>query len=277
MPLLINTNLASVNAQRFMATSQREMAKSNAQLASGSRITKAADDAAGLSISENLRSRIRGYTQAQRNANDAMSVVQIAEGGLSEISNIMTRLRELGVQAASDNIGETERLFVDKEVQQLVAEVDRISSSTRFGDVKMIDGTGSDFSFQVDIGNNDDVDRINFDASQTEATASSLGISGFDFTDKGGARDALEVIENGLTKINGFRANLGAIQNRLISTTDNIGVAIENLSAANSRIRDTDVAASTSELVKNNILLNATTSVLQQANQFPSVALKLLS
>ncbi|MDZ4660883.1 MAG: flagellin [Pseudomonadota bacterium] len=277
MPLLINTNVASINAQRFMATSQREVGKSYAQLASGSRITKAADDAAGLSISENLKSRIRGYTQAQRNANDAMSVVQIAEGGLNEISNIMTRLRELGVQAASDNIGDTERGFVDKEVQHLVAEVDRIAKSTRFGDVKMIDGSGSLFSFQVDIGNNDDVDRISFDASETEATASSLGISGFDFKDIEGARSALDTIEKGLAKVNGFRANLGAIQNRMISTSDNIGVAIENLSAANSRIRDTDVAASSAELTKNNILLNATVAVLAQANQFPAIGLKLLS
>lgn len=276
MPLQVTTNIASVNAQRFMSGTQREVNKSYAQLASGSRITKAADDAAGLSISENLKSRVRGYTQAQRNANDAMSVVQIAEGGLNEISNILTRLRELGVQAASDNIGDKERGFIDKEVQHLVQEVDRISESTRFGDVKMLNGTGDTFSFQVDIGNNDNVDRISFDASETEATASSLGISGFDFKDKGGAQSALETIEDGLSKVNGFRANLGAIQNRLISTSDNIGVQIENLSAANSRIRDTDVAQSSAELTKNNILLQATTSVLQQANSFPAVALKLL-
>lgn len=276
MPLQVSTNLASINAQRFLSGTQRDVNKSYAQLASGSRITKAADDAAGLSISENLKSRVRGYTQAQRNANDAMSVVQIAEGGLNEISNILTRLRELGVQAASDNIGETERGFVDKEVQHLKAEVERIAQSTRFGEVKMLNGTGDTFAFQIDIGNNDDVDRISFDASQTEATASSLGIDGFDFSSKEGAQEALETIESGLTKVNGFRANLGAIQNRLISTSDNIGVAIENLSAANSRIRDTDIAASTADMTRGSILLNASTSVLQQANQFPAVALKLL-
>jgi len=276
MPLLVNTNVASINAQRHMSTSQREVNKAYSQLASGSRITKAADDAAGLSISEALKSRVRGYTQAQRNANDAISVVQIAEGGLNEISNIMTRLRELGVQAASDNVGNTERGFIDKEVQHLVAEVDRIASSTRFGEVKLLDGTGDMFSFQVDIGNNDKVDRISFDASQTEATASALGVEGFDFNDNEGAREALDVIEAGLTKVNGFRANLGAIQNRLISTGDNLGVQIENLSSANSRIRDADIAQSSAELTKNNILLNATTSVLAQANNFPSVALKLI-
>lgn len=277
MPLLVSTNVASINAQRAFSGSQRLVERSYAQLASGSRITKAADDAAGLSISENLKSRIRGYRQAQRNANDAMSVVQIAEGGLNEISSIITRLRELGVQAASDNIGDQERSFVDKEVQQLKMEVERIAQSTRFGDIYLLNGSGQEFAFQVDINNDDFVDRIKFDASETEATVSSLGIDGFDFSTSEGARSALDTIENAQVKVNGYRANLGAIQNRLISTDDNLGVGIENLSAANSRIRDTDIAASTADLTKGSILLQATSAVLQQANQFPQVALKLLS
>jgi flagellin len=191
MPLRISTNVASIAAQGSLDQSQRAMEKSFAQLSSGSRITKASDDAAGLTISENLKSRIRGYRQAQRNAQDAVSVMQVAEGGLNEISNILVRMRELGVQAASDNIGDRERSFIDKEVQQLKAEVDRISNTTKFGDVELLNGTGETFEFQVDLGNDDTNDRISFDASDIEATASTLGVDSFDFSEKENARDAL--------------------------------------------------------------------------------------
>lgn len=276
MGLRIATNVPSITAQRHMGTTQREMGKAMAQLSSGSRITKAADDAAGLSISENLKSHIRGYGQASRNANDAISLVQVAEGGLSEISNIITRFRELGVQAASDTISDKERLFVDKEVQQLKLEADRIAKSTRFGNTKLLDGSGGGFDFQVDIGNDDFIDRIGFDASEQNATVSALGLDGLDFTAKEGAQEALEVLDGSQQVVNGFRANLGAIQNRLISTTENIGTAVENLSAANSRMRDADVAASTAELTRNQIMLQATTGVLAQANSAPQQALRLL-
>lgn len=276
MALTVTTNVASISAQNTLSRSQRSMNKSYTQLASGSRITKAADDAAGLSISETLKSTIRGYTQAQRNANDGISMVQVAEGGLGEISNILTRMRELGVQAASDTVGDVERGFIDKEVQQLKAEVQRIAESTRFGSTKLLDGSGEEFSFQVDIGNDDFQDRINFDSSAQIATTSELGVDGFDFSDKAGAREALEVLEGSQRQVNGHRANLGAIQNRLISTVENLGVAVENFSAANSRIRDTDVAQSSAELARNNILLNASIGVLSQANQTPSAALRLI-
>jgi flagellin len=276
MGLQVTTNVASINAQQQLSRSQREISKSYAQLASGSRITKAADDAAGLSISETLKSTIRGYTQAQRNANDGISMVQVAEGGLGEVSNILTRLRELGVQAASDTVGDTERGFINKEVQQLIAEVDRIAEATTFGKTKLLNGTGDVFSFQVDIGNNDKVDRIEFDSSQQIATTSELGVDGFDFSQKTDAQEALSVLEDAQRQVNGYRANLGAVQNRLLSTTENLGVAIENFSAANSRIRDTDVAQSSSELTRNNILLNASIGVLSQANQTPAAALKLV-
>ena len=276
MGLQVTTNVASINAQQQLSRSQRAIDKSYSQLASGSRITKAADDAAGLSISETLKSTIRGYTQAQRNANDGISMVQVAEGGLGEISNILTRLRELGVQAASDTVGNTERGFINKEVQQLIAEVDRIAAGTRFGKVNLLDGSGDMFSFQVDIGNDDFVDRIEFDSSQQVATTSELGVDGFDFSDKSDAQAALDVLEDAQRQVNGYRANLGAIQNRLFSTTENLGVAIENFSAANSRIRDADVAQSSSELTRNNILLNASIGVLSQANQTPAMALKLI-
>lgn len=276
MGLQVTTNVASINAQQSLSRSQREINKSYAQLASGSRITKAADDAAGLSISETLKSTIRGYNQAQRNANDGISMVQVAEGGLGEISNILTRLRELGVQAASDTVGDTERGFINKEVSQLVNEVQRISEATRYGKTKLLDGSGEEYSFQIDINNDDFQDRIGFDASAQVATTSELGIESFDFSDKGNAQEALEVLEDAQRQVNGYRANLGAIQNRLISTSDNLGVAIENFSEANSRVRDTDVAQSSAELTRNNILLNASIGVLSQANQTPGAALKLI-
>ncbi len=276
MGLRISTNLPSLAAQKTMASNQREIQKSFTQLSSGSRITKAADDAAGLSISETLKSTIRGFGQAQRNANDGISMVQVAEGGLGEISNILTRLRELGVQAASDTVGETERAFLDKEVQQLKNESERIARSTRFSSQNLLDGTGSEYSFQVDINNDDFVDRIAFDASVLNATNSELGIEDFDYSTKEGAREALEVLETSQKQVNGYRANLGAIQNRLISTTENLGSAMENFSAANSRIRDTDVASSSAELARNNILLNASVGVLAQANQQGAMALRLI-
>lgn len=276
MGLRISTNLPSITAQRSLAMSQRSIEKSYAQLSSGSRITKSADDAAGLAISENLKGQIRGFTQAQRNAQDGMSLVQVAEGGMSEISNILVRLRELGVQAASDTIGDKERSMLNKEVVQLQQESERIARSTRFGSTALLDGSGQQFSFQVDINNDDFKDRIAFNAGELDLTNSALGVEGFDFSTKDGAREALMVIDDAQIKVNGQRATLGAIQSRLISTQDNLGSSIENLSAANSRIRDTDIADATSVLTKNNVLLNASTSVLAQANSTPQVALKLL-
>ncbi|MCM2281377.1 MAG: flagellin FliC [Bdellovibrionaceae bacterium] len=276
MGLRIATNVPSIAAQRSLAGSQREIGKSFGQLSSGSRITKAADDAAGLSISENLKSHIRGYQQASRNANDGISMVQTAEGGLGEISNIITRFRELGVQAASDTVSDTERKFIDTEVQQLKAEAERIARSTRFGETRLLDGSADAFDFQVDIGNDDFNDRISFNAGENVATMGELGLEGLSFDSKVGAQEAMEVLDLAQDQVNGMRANLGAIQNRLISTTDNLGVAVENLSAANSRMRDTDVAQSSAELARNNILLNASTSVLAQANATPQQALRLI-
>ncbi|AHZ86685.1 flagellin [Bdellovibrio bacteriovorus] len=276
MGMRISTNVSAINAQRTMVNSQREIGKSMSQLASGSRINKAADDAAGLAISENLKSQIRSLGQASRNANDGISMVQTAEGGLSEISNILTRMRELGVQASSDTIGDTERGFLDKEVQQLKSEAQRITQTTRFGTTKLLDGSGDSFDFQVGINNDPEADRISFNAGETNASTSSLGIDGFDFSSKTGAQDALAAIDTAQSQVNGYRANLGALQNRLQSTVDNLGVQHENISAANSRIRDTDVAAATAETTRNQVLLQANTSVLSQANAMPNSALRLI-
>jgi flagellin len=272
----ITTNIASLNAQRTLTHSQQAIQKSMAQLSSGSRITKAADDAAGLAISENLKSQVRSFAQASRNANDAISMVQVAEGGLGEISNILTRMRELGIQAASDTLGDKERAFLDLEVQQLKSELQRISQTTRFGSTNLLDGTGKTFDIQVGIYNNAEEDRISFDASAIKATLDELGIASVAYESKEGAQEALQIVDDAQSKIAGFRAYLGALQNRFQSTIDNLGVQHENLSAANSRIRDADIAASTAEASRNQILLQASTSVLAQANQQPMLALKMM-
>lgn len=277
MGLRIATNVASINAQKTMAGRTRELDKSFAQLSSGSRITKAADDAAGLSISETLKSTIRGYQQAQRNSNDGVSMIQVAEGALGEVSNILTRLRELGVQAASDTVGPEERKFINMEVKQLKNEIQRIALVTRYGDTHLLDGSGGQYEFQIDINNDPFRDRIGFDSSENIATLEALGVDSFDYATKEGAQVALETLESSQRQVNGYRANLGAIQNRLVSTYENLSVAIENFSAANSRVRDTDMAASTADLTRNNILLNASVGVLAQANNQPTLALKLLS
>lgn len=276
MGLRVSTNVASIQAQNSLSRSQSAMNKSFAQLSSGSRITKSADDAAGLSISEGLKSQTRSMSQAKRNANDGVSMIQVAEGGLNEISNVITRLRELGIQASSDTVGERERGFINKEVLQLRDEVQRIAETTRFGTTNLIDGSGDTFDFQVGIYNNDFQDRISYSAGETNATLSSLNIDGLDFSDKGSAQGALEQLDDAQKQVSGFRANLGALQNRLFSTIENLGTSEENLAAANSRIRDTDVAAATAELTRNQILLQASTSTLAQANVAPRSALSLI-
>jgi flagellin len=277
MGFRVTTNLAAINAQRSLAGSQRVMGKSMAQLASGSRINIAADDAAGLAISENMKAQIRSVRQANRNANDGISMVQTAEGGLNEISNIIIRLRELGIQAASDTVGETERGFLDREVQALKDEVQRISSVTTWGQTKLLDGSTPSFDFQVGIYNNDIEDRISYDASNNVATLDALGLNELTYTSKEGAQQALLSLDAAQSTVNGYRANLGALQNRLTSTVDNLSVSEENLSAANSRIRDTDVAQASAEMTRNSILLQASTSTLSQANQVNQMALKLLA
>jgi flagellin len=276
MGMRVSTNISAINAQRNLVTSQRMIGKSMGQLASGSRINIAADDAAGLAISERLKASIRSARQANRNANDGISMVQTAEGGLNEIGNIVTRLRELGIQASSDTIGDTERGFINKEVGQLKSEVQRISATTSWGKTKLLDGSTAMFDFQVGIHNNAEEDRISFNAKENNASLDSLGMAGIDYTTKEGAQTAMVVLDDAQNQVNSYRANLGALQNRLQSTVDNLAVYEENMSAANSRIRDTDVASASSEMTRNNILLQAGTATLAQANQSTQLALKLI-
>jgi flagellin len=247
------------------------------RLSSGYRINRAGDDAAGLAISENLRAQIRGLKQASRNAQDGISLVQVAEGGLNEVSSLLIRLRELSVQAASDTIGPVERQFLNVEYDQLVSEMDRIADGTEFNGTQLLSGVGSILDFQVGTRNNPEIDRISFDASRADANSAALGINLTTVADKASAQNALSAIDQAIVSVSAMRADFGAIQNRLQSTISNIMVSVENMSSANSRIRDVDVAEETSEMTKNNILLQAGTAVLAQANQSANTALTLLN
>lgn len=276
MGLRINTNVSSLNAQNNLRQTKGQMDSAMEKLASGSRINKAADDAAGLAISENFRAQIRGIGQATRNANDGVSLIQVAEGGLNEVSNILIRLRELSVQASSDTIGDKERHFVDVELQQMKDEIQRISQVTRFNDTKLLNGEGGMVEVQIGTSNNIFEDRLNLNLEDTKSDLATLGIDGLTFSDKGSAQESMASIDEALTRVNSNRANLGAIQNRLTSTINNLQVSSENLSASNSRIRDVDIAVESSNLVKQSILQQAGTSVLAQANASSKAALQLL-
>lgn len=277
MGLRINTNTASLNAQRNLMGTKLGLDKSLERLSSGYRINRAGDDAAGLAISENLRAQIRGLKQASRNASDGVSLVQVAEGSLNEISSILIRLRELAVQAASDTIGPVERQFLNVEYDQLVSEIDRIADGTEFNGTQLLSGTGSILDFQVGTRNDPNIDRLSFDASKADANSAALGVNLTSVADKASAQNTLSAIDQAIVSVSAMRADFGAVQNRLQSTISNLAVSVENMSAANSRIRDVDVAEETAEMTRNNILLNAGTSVLAQANQNAQTALGLLN
>jgi flagellin len=277
MGLRINTNTASLNAQRNLFGTKLALDKSLERLSSGYRINRAGDDAAGLAISENLRAQIRGLKQAARNAQDGVSLIQVAEGALNEISSILIRLRELGVQAASDTIGPVERQFLNVEYDQLLQEIDRIAAGTEFNGTPLLSGTGSILDFQVGTRNDPNVDRISFDASKADASTAALGVNLSSVADKASAQNSLAAVDEAIVAVSAMRADFGAIQNRLQSTIANTHVSIENMSAANSRVRDTDVAEETAEMTRNNILTQAGVAVLSQANQTANSALTLLN
>lgn len=275
MGLRIATNVPSLATQRNLQATGAEASKSFARLSSGQRITKSGDDAAGLSISNKLEASVRGMKMAQRNANDGISFVQTAEGGINEVSNILIRLRELSVQAASDTIGDAERGFLNKEVQSLKSEIDRISQVTNYNGTSLLNGEGKALTFQVGTEKGE-MNRIEFDPSKTNVKADALGVGGLDLASKDGALTALGSLDEAIKRVNENRSELGALQNRLQSTSTSLGIATENLSEAKSRIADTDIAAETSTMIKNQILQNAGISVLAQANAAPNNALKLL-
>jgi flagellin len=304
MGLRIRTNVASLNAQRRLSISTGELQESSAKLASGERINRAADDAAGLAISENMRASIRSYSQARRNANDGISLVQTAEGGLMETNNMLIRLRELAIQAASDTVGATERGFIDKEFLALKDEIDRIANTTEFNGTRLLvgqtempedmKGNGNSFPMEIQVGKDyyeasDALDQANpvniirVDLNSLNAFTDGEGSlalgraeEGTRVVTKADAQRSISVLDSAITKVNDYRSYLGAIQNRLSSTVTNLGTTIENVSEARSRIRDTDFASETAKMTQANIMQQAGTAVLASANAQPQIALKLL-
>lgn len=306
MGLRIRTNVASLNAQRRLGMATEAMSNSASKLASGERINKSADDAAGLAISENLRADVRGLNQAKRNALDGVSLVQTAEGGLMETSNMLVRLRELAVQAASDTVGDTEREFVDREFVALKDEIDRIANVTEFNGTRLLTGTrdlpeelggGNPFPLEIQVSkdyyaetdalqednSNNPVNIIRVDLQRLNAFTSGEGSlelgereDGARVNTKVAAQSSIAALDTAITRVNDYRSYLGAIQNRLGSTVNNLGIQVENTETARSRIRDTDFASETATYTQNKILQQAGTSVLAQANQQPSIALGLL-
>jgi len=275
MALSIVTNSTSLRAQRNLANAQSALTSNVERLSSGLRINRAGDDAAGSSISSKLTADIRGLQQAQRNANDAVSTIQVAEGALGEINGLLTRMRELGVQSANGGtLTSNERAFIDQEFQLLESEINRIVAVTEFNGTQLIDGSlsgGTDF--QVGM-NNTTNDRIGLTVVDTDATA--LGLNDDLLTSATGAQAAIDAIDTAIQSIATVRGTLGATQNRLTVTVSSLSVLEENLSAANSRIKDVDVAEESASLTRNQILMQAGVAVLAQANQLPSSALSLI-
>lgn len=274
MGLRVTTNMASISAQRSLSMQSKKQEHASQALASGNRIVRAADDAAGLAISEVMKSELRAAGQAKANAFNAVSAIQIGEGGLSEMSNIITRLRELGVQSASDTIGDKERGYLQLEAKSLGEELDRISKTTKFGDKNLLDGSNPIFDFHV--GSTASKENIITYKVDGNVTPSELSLDSVDVSSKDGARDLLGNTEKALEQVSRMRASFGAVQSRLESTATGLDVKIENLSAAKSRIADADVAKESSELASATMLQNASISVLAQANQQPYAAMKLL-
>lgn len=329
MGLRINTNVTSLAAQRNLGITNEAQANTMQKLASGSRIVRAADDAAGLAISEKMRAKIRGVGQAERNANDGISLIQTAEGGLMETNNILIRLRELSMQSASDTVANPEREFTNLEFQNLKKEIERISQVTEFNGKKLLNGNGDKYDIQIGVNNDDFQDRISYNAFKINSSLSSLfggeeaesnsaslrdDLAALEVDDsfdteperqlamqerrqqsmdkmiqdsdgtvgqlrvdeKKPAQVSLALLDNAIQKISGQRAELGAKQNRLSSVIANLQITNENLSSANSRIRDTDYASRTAINTRLNILGAAGTSVLAQANNRGQAALKLI-
>jgi len=277
MGLRINTNVPSLIAQRNLRTTRSTLDRTLERLSSGSRINHAGDDAAGLAISESLRAQLRGLAQAERNAQDGISLVQVAEGAMAEVSNILIRMRELGVQAASDTVGDQERKYLNVEFSQLMEEIDRIAQSTEYNGTPLLNGSSHTFEIQIGTRNNPLVDRVRlFDSSGADINLVALGINLASVGDKSSAQNSLGAIDGAIASVTSIRAEFGAMQNRLQSIVNNIMVSRENLSAANSRIRDMDMAEETSELTKSQILMQSGVSVLGQANSTIKSALGLL-
>ncbi|MBU0756143.1 MAG: flagellin FliC [Planctomycetes bacterium] len=274
MPLTVNTNVYSINSQKNLSYVSERLGKNYSRLSSGLRIATASDDAAGLAISERLRAQIRSLHRAQLNANDGISIVQTAEGSLNEVSSMLVRMRELAIQANNGSLSGTDKDSLQSEFSDLISEIDRIAQATKFNNVELLDGSTSSLTIQVGEGTTNNVDTIS--VSLRNMRTSTLGISTSDIGSSGNITAAISAIDTAIDTVTSARGEFGAVQNRLQSTINNLGVSIENYSAAESRIRDVDIAYETAELTKNGIMQQAALSILAQTNVQPQIALTLL-
>ncbi len=274
MSISVRTNVSSLAAQGNLARTSGDLSRSISRLSSGLRVQSAADDAAGLAISEDFKANIRSLNQAKRNANDGVSMIQTADGALKEVGGLLTRMRELSVQARNGTVNSTQRGYLNDEFDTLRSEVDRIVNTTEFNGVSLLNGDqASGLAFQVGVGTSAD-DRLTI--SIADSSSSALGINSSTISSTSGADTAITAIDTAIERISTRRAGLGAMQNRLATTMSNLDTYATNLSAANSRIVDVDVAEETANLTKNQILMQAGTAMLAQANQGPSIAMQLL-
>jgi flagellin len=276
MALTIQTNQLALTSQRELGNTERRLHKTIERLATGSRIVNASDDPAGLAISDNMNATVRSLNAAMRNAQDGVSLIQVFEGGTTEISNMLIRMRELAMQAANDTYGDRERKMLNNEVMELRDEITRVARTTTYMDRELLAGEQVKLEFQVGVRNDPTRDRIIFDPGNTDLRSSGLGVEGVDVLTKENAQNVLEQMDAAIVQVNELRAKIGSSQNRLQTTLNSQGIYRENLLSAKSRIRDADMAVETTELTKETILRNAGVSVLMQANETPRLALKLL-
>lgn len=270
----VRTNVGSLFAQSNLDNANVKLGKSLSRLSSGLRVQSAADDAAGLAISEDFKAKIRGLHQAKRNANDGVSLSQVADGSLKEVSGLLNRMRELAVQSRNGTVNEDQRTYLNNEFQQLRDEMDRIVATTEFNGIQLLDGSQSGgIEFQVGTSTSTN-DRLTLSIASSNASALGIGTSVISSTT--GADAAITALDSAIQGISTRRAGIGAMQNRLQVTMSNIDSYATNLSAANSRIVDVDVASETAEMTKNNILVQAGASMLAQANSAPQIALSLI-
>jgi flagellin len=280
MPLVINTNVSSLNAQRMLSENTASLGRTMERLASGYRINRASDDAAGLQISENLRSQVRGSKKALDNVQDAVNVLNIMDGSLASISNSIQRMRELVVQASNDTNSSNQRTAIENELDELASEITRLTDSTQFNGVDLFNSNLSGFKVHLGPNNSSTTDIIDIAANNLFADIGAVNLqiddANTDVTNNANSLDTLGKLDTALSSVNLRRATLGAMSNRLESAASNLMVSIENLSASESRIRNVDVAEASAELVRNQILQQASSTILGQANQSPQLALQLL-
>ncbi len=276
MSFTIQTNALANTAMRNLNNTEERMSSVVQKLATGSRIVRAADDPAGLAISDQMNATIRSVNQAQRNAQDAVSLIQVFEGGTTEISNMLIRVRELSIQASSDTVGERERAMLNLEVQELKSEITRVAKTTTYMDRSLLAGEEVKLEFQVGVNNDAEKDRIVFNPGNTDLTSDGLGVDGADVSKRESAQAGLKDLDSAIIQVNELRAKIGSTQNRLQTTINTQGIFAENMSNAKSRIRDADMAAETTNLTREQILRQAGVAVLQAANENPKLALQLL-